>query len=336
MRILRIILISLAALIGLALIASLLTAKEVTTSRSIVINAPQEVVFNTVNNLKSWEDWSPWKEMEPDMQISYGASTVGEGASYSWVGEETGSGTMSIAASNPSESITTLVEFDGQGNADGEWTFEQTPEGTQTTWGFHSKFPVPFNLMLLFMDIEKFVGKDFERGLTLLKEKIESETMNNPTTNGFDIQTVDLPLHHFVGVKETVSMDEMGDHYQTILPKVYEAVQKAGLESAGQPCNLYYTWDEEKGETEMALSIPTKGAAAVDGYTSLEVPQQKALLIEYYGAYEGLKDPHMAIGEYMEANNMEFIAPCIEQYETDPTTEPDTSKWLTRIYYPIK
>ena len=336
MRILRIILISLAALIGLALIASLLTAKEVTTSRSIVINAPQEVVFNTVNNLESWEDWSPWKEMEPDMQISYGASTVGEGASYSWVGEETGSGTMSIAASKSPESITTLVEFDGQGNADGEWSFEQTPEGTKTTWGFHSKFPVPFNLMLLFMDIEKFVGKDFERGLTLLKDKIEAETMNNPTTSGFDIQTVDLPIHHFVAVKETVKMENIGEHYQTNLPKVYQAVQQAGLASAGQPCGLFYTWDEENGETEVAQAIPLKEAATLDGYASLEVPHQKALLIEYYGGYGGSKNAHMAMGEYMQANNLEFVAPCIEQYETDPTTEPDSNKWLTRIYYPIK
>jgi carbon monoxide dehydrogenase subunit G len=148
MRALRILLFSLLALIGIALILSLIAPKEAQTSRSIVIDAPQEAVFNTVNNLKSWEDWSPWKEMDPEMKVSYGEKWEGKGGSYSWVGDVAGKGELTIVESKAPKSIATEIMFDGQGNANGSWDFEQTAEGTKTTWGFHSKFPIPSNSTL--------------------------------------------------------------------------------------------------------------------------------------------------------------------------------------------
>jgi effector-binding domain-containing protein len=40
--------------------------------------------------------------------------------------------------------------------------------------------------------------------------------------------------------------------------------------------------------------------------------------------------------EYMQENNLVSDGPVIEVYVTDPVSEPDTSKWLTQIIYPVK
>ena len=37
----------------------------------------------------------------------------------------------------------------------------------------------------------------------------------------------------------------------------------------------------------------------------------------------------------MEKNNREFKGYVIEQYVTDPMSEPDSTKWLTNIYYHV-
>jgi effector-binding domain-containing protein len=37
--------------------------------------------------------------------------------------------------------------------------------------------------------------------------------------------------------------------------------------------------------------------------------------------------------DYLKANKLKAGAPVIEEYVTDPGTEPDESKWLTKIYY---
>ncbi|RMF69580.1 MAG: polyketide cyclase, partial [Calditrichaeota bacterium] len=40
--------------------------------RSIVINAPASVVFDYVNDLTKWEEWGPWQEEDPTIEITYG------------------------------------------------------------------------------------------------------------------------------------------------------------------------------------------------------------------------------------------------------------------------
>jgi effector-binding domain-containing protein len=63
------------------------------------------------------------------------------------------------------------------------------------------------------------------------------------------------------------------------------------------------------------------------------VPAGKALVIDYYGSYEGIGGAHMAMDEYVKSNNLKQKSPVLEQYITDPETEPDTSKWLTKVIY---
>ena len=45
---------------------------------------------------------------------------------------------------------------------------------TKVTWGFSGENKVPFNIFMLFMNMDKAVGKDFEEGLADLKTHIES------------------------------------------------------------------------------------------------------------------------------------------------------------------
>ena len=55
---------------------------------SKVIKAPVSLVFDKVNEYKTWEKWGPWKQEDPTMVFNYPEKTSGEGASYSWNGEE--------------------------------------------------------------------------------------------------------------------------------------------------------------------------------------------------------------------------------------------------------
>lgn len=338
MKAVKIILLIALALVALVLVLGLIAPKEANVERSIVIDAPQEVVFNTLNDLKTWDSWSPWKEKDPTVNTTYGETTVGVGGSASWVSEESGNGKMEIAESNAPDNLMVKLEFDGQGNADSGWTLEPAEGGTKASWSFHSEFPYPFNIMLLIQNIEGFIQSDYDQGLKLLKNKIESEytPMSNQTIDGFEIQVVDLPLHHFLGIKETITMDKMQEGFGTNLPKVFQAATDNNLEMTGMPCGLYYSWDEANQQTELAYSVPLKEAANVDGFSSFEVPNSKALLIEYYGSYDKLGAAHGAIDKYIKEKGVEVDMPAIEEYVSDPQKEADPSKWLTRIYYPVK
>lgn len=137
--------------------------------RSVVVNAPAEVVFDQVNDLKKNEAWSPWKASDPSIQVSYGAITAGKGASSSWTSKKMGEGSMTIEESVPAQSLTIDLDFKGQGGGKALWSF--TPEGegvkvNEAMVGDLGKNPYK-HLFGLVMD--KMLGKYFENGLASLK-----------------------------------------------------------------------------------------------------------------------------------------------------------------------
>ena len=59
----------------------------------MLIGAPIDKVFNTVNDFNSWCSWSPWLIMEPSVKVDVSENNK----SYSWKGNRTGSGNMKIS-----------------------------------------------------------------------------------------------------------------------------------------------------------------------------------------------------------------------------------------------
>jgi len=51
---------------------------------------------------------------------------------------------------------------------------EVSSDVCKVTWGFSGKNKFPTSIIMLFMNMDKAVGKDFEEGLQDLKEIIES------------------------------------------------------------------------------------------------------------------------------------------------------------------
>jgi len=45
---------------------------------------------------------------------------------------------------------------------------------------------------------------------------------------------------------------------------------------------------------------------------------------------------HMAMEKYINENKLEALTPAVEEYVTDPGSEPDSTKWLTKIVYFVK
>ena len=54
--------------------------------RAASIKAPPEKVFAHINDFNRWSAWSPWEKKDPAMKRTFGAVTVGKGATYAWDG----------------------------------------------------------------------------------------------------------------------------------------------------------------------------------------------------------------------------------------------------------
>ncbi|KAA3636595.1 MAG: hypothetical protein DWQ02_07975 [Bacteroidetes bacterium] len=334
MKILKTIGLILLALIVLILVVALIAPKSVTSKQEVSIDAPVELVFNAVNDLSQWENWSIWKASDSTMVTTLGDNYIGEGGSYSWSGDVVGEGELKILSSTANEAIKTDIKFGPMGGANGHWTFAPAEGGTNVNWDVTSKFGYPFNLMLLFGDWEGMMSEEFNKGLKMLKDHAES--ISSTMSNTMEIKEMNLPTRYYIGIRETVKMEDMAKHYAENLPKVFTAVTKNGLELAGMPSGLYYTWDMENSTTELFQGAPLKEKATIDGFETIELPASKALVLNYYGPYDGLGSAHEALDAYAKEKGLTSLPPAIEEYVTDPGQEPDTSKWLTQVVYYVK
>jgi uncharacterized protein YndB with AHSA1/START domain len=170
--VLKKILLAAAAAIAILVAAIATRPADFEVERSAVVAAPPAVAYAQVADFGRWAPWSPWAKLDPAMETTLGGTAGAPGHSYQWAGnKEVGKGKMTIAAAKPAERIEIDLHFLEPWEAQNLTTFTFAPDGagTRVTWSMsgHSNFAM--KAMTLFMDMDKMVGRDFEKGLAALQ-----------------------------------------------------------------------------------------------------------------------------------------------------------------------
>lgn len=147
-------------------------------SRSALISAPDSVVFARVNDFHQWADWSPWEKLDPDMKKTFEGPSSGMGAVYRWAGnQKIGEGSMAITESRP-DLIKLRLDFLKPFAATNEVEFTFKVEGKQTnvSWSMSGRKNFMFKAVHLFINMDKMIGGEYEKGLATLKSLSEAGT----------------------------------------------------------------------------------------------------------------------------------------------------------------
>lgn len=335
MKALKIIIIVLVVIVGAYSIWMATIDPEYHVKREAVIDAEPSAVYATVSDFTTWKNWSKWHKMDPDMEVTYGDKSAGEGATYSWKGEKAGAGTQTITAAVPNKSMETHIAFEGMGESDGYWKFEPTEDGkTRVIWGFTGESPFFFRVMNLGMD--KMVGRDFEEGLTNLKSIVESQ----PKAPKVEIKEVNMEPVTYYGIKHKVSFDQIQDSkfYAENYEKIGNYLGEDAQNMSMPPFAIFYTWDEKNKMTNVEIAMAaTSEKPGNETVKKSTTKAGKALKAVHVGGYD-TEAEHTALGDYMQSHGytMPEGAGAWEVYVTDPGEEPDTAKWVTEIIYPVE
>ena len=171
------ILIGLAVMVVVFLIFVATRPADFRVTRSATMSAPPAIVFAQVNDLHKWEAWNPWLKLDPSCKMTYEGPPAGTGAGYTWAGNnKVGEGHMTITESRPNDFIRLNLEFlkPFKANNTAEFTFKTEGNQTAVVWSMVGKRNFMFKMVGLFMDTDKMVGGDFERGLADLKSVAET------------------------------------------------------------------------------------------------------------------------------------------------------------------
>ena len=316
-------------LIATLTIIPLFLADNVTISSEKVINAKPATVFQQVNMFKNWKHWSPFED-DSTMIDNYEGPEAGHGAKRIWSGEKAGEGSMTIVKSEPYTLIQNKLEFGPEGaGGTGTWNFEETEEGVKVNWAIHiTDLRYPFERWYGLMS-KSIMTPLMEQGLSTLKSVAEAKP-------AIDIQIVNVDMQPSLSMLDSTNIDGIGKLLERNYGMIMEHIMKKEIPITGFPFAVYYNWDPN-GIIVIRAAIPvaegTKGHKSIEYF---ELPSVKAVYAKHFGSYD-TGDTHYAIDDYMKANKIEGNEQFIwEVYVTDPMTEPDTSKWQTDIYYPLK
>ena len=176
--------IALAALVVVLLIVVALQPAGFRISRSTTILGPPASAFAQVNDLHKMEVWNPWTKIDPAMTKRYEGAPEGVGASYSWIGNsQVGEGRMTITESQPSDLVLIKLEFLKPFTAThtAEFTFRPQGDETVVTWSMIGNKNFMTKAIHLFMNMDKMIGDQFEKGLADMKSIVEAAPTSSPS-----------------------------------------------------------------------------------------------------------------------------------------------------------
>lgn len=145
--------------------------------RRIEIAAPAEAIFPHINDFHLWTAWSPWENVDPDLQRTYSGADSGVGAKYAWLGnKKIGQGNMTILETQTPTYIKIDLQFIKPFKASniGEFTLKEGNGTTIVVWTMSGPSPLISKVMGLFMNMDNMIGSQFELGLQSLKQIAES------------------------------------------------------------------------------------------------------------------------------------------------------------------
>ncbi|MGK0385489.1 MAG: effector-binding domain-containing protein/uncharacterized protein YndB with AHSA1/START domain [Patiriisocius sp.] len=312
-----------------------------------IMNIPASLLYNNVNNYKTWPSWSPWLEKDPDTKRTYSDKTSGEGANFTWDSEnmEVGKGTMETIAVIPNKRIKQQITFSspiGDSKSDVQWDFKptDTPGQTKVIWGMKGEQSLLEKVFMSFMegDLETMVRRDYQKGLAKL------ETTTIATMQKYTI-TVENNITQYGGgyymyASTSCNTQDVGVKMRELMSLVVNYMKTNNIDMAGYPFSIYNQVDETTGTVIFSAAVPVKeniitpsGSPVIAGFMK-PVSAVKTIL---KGNYINLSQAYTKANAFVAKNNYTLhpTANMFEVYPTDPELVPNPANWITEIYLPI-
>jgi len=333
MKAIKVIGIILLILIVLILVIALFLPKDLTVERTVMIKAADKVVFEQVNCMRNWEKWSPWQDSL--MTNSYEGPECGVGAKQIWEHKTMGGGSQTITESTEGKTLKTELDFGKMGKATSSWLFEQAGDSTRVTWGFREPMNYPIGRWASILFVKGVMVKSYDLGLSNLKKLAESLPPPLPGKIG-EVTEKTIKPQHVITVLDTCTMDNIDKKIGQLYGELTDYLKKYNLQMTGMPFAAYPDWDPSK-PIKVEAGFPIVGPIKAFGRIKYKLwPGGKVVMATHTGAYKTVVMTHEAIQHYIQEKGFTPSGTVWETYITDPAKEPDQSKWVTEVYYPVK
>lgn len=149
---------------------------ELAVSKTITVKATPDDVAPYARDLRKWNEWSPWADIDPEVQAAYSDPSDGKGAWYSWEGnDDVGKGKMTVTTDAEGQVVHEVAfERPMEDVAESTIRWKATdPEHTEITWSFRQEAGFGTKLANVLMDIETMLQGDYDKGMVRMQPLVE-------------------------------------------------------------------------------------------------------------------------------------------------------------------
>ncbi len=303
--------------------------------RSTTIEASLDKVFEVVSDYSTWTTWSPWLCAEPTAKVTVSEDSTSVGSTYAWEGEITGAGEMEHLQLEPGVHIEDEIRFlkPWKSVSKVSFDFESAGDGTKITW--HMNGSMPWYMFWMIPMMEPYIGMDYERGLKMLKEWIETGEIQTKT-NIRGVESIG-PLR-VAGVRKTCSFDNIGTSMKEAFEEASGKFEEQSISIEGHGISIYHDMNM-KAKTFDYTSGFVLGDSVGEvpaGLSTWSIPSVQALVTEHHGRYDHLGNAWSAANQHARYKKLkQSKAGAFEIYTNDCDTTPP-AELETIIYLPLK
>ncbi len=303
--------------------------------RSIEINLDSATVFDTIADYGTWTKLSPWLCAEPTANVTISSDGQSIGSVYAWQGEVVGHGEIEHKQLEPGRRIDDEIRFLKPFKSVSQVLFEIEPttNGSKVTW--HMIGSLPWFMFWMTSMMEAWIGMDYERGLKILKELLETGTILSET-NVRGIQSVG-PMR-MAGVRASAHMSNVGPSMHAAVESATKLMQQNNLPTDGQMISVCHHLDMKKQILDFTSGfvIPAATGSLPSGLSEWSLPETKAFCVEHVGSYQNLGNAWSAANQHTRYKKLkQSKAGAFELYINNPENTA-VEDLRTEIYLPLK
>ncbi len=309
---------------------------KVQVSRSITIDRPANKVFQAINSMHHFNQWSPWAQLDPNAKYTFTGPEYGVGSTMSWQGnEEVGSGKQTIIESKPNSMVKAELFFDGQGE-DPSWTTYQIKDlgdATEVSWIFDADFNGNIMGRYFGMMMDGMLGPQYEAGLLKLKNWVEAQPVYD--FSGFSTEQVKAQNVLYVSTSGN-SNEDLGLVIGEAYSKITEFMGANGITFGGKPLAITRSYENNVWQFDAAIPVDLSSIEGETGDIQLgQTYAGKAIKYVQKGSYSQGEASYALMDAYIEEHGFQRNGNPWEVYANDPATVTE-AEILTYIYQPIK
>ena len=303
--------------------------------RSIQIAATPQKVFETVADFGTWTTWSPWLCAEPNATVNVTEDASSVGSIYSWKGEIVGQGEIEHREWQPGRLIDEEIRFVKPFKSKSAVAFEMEPAGNGTKLTWHMRGSLPWFMFWMKSLMQSMIGMDYERGLKMLKEWIETGQVLSKTKI-CGVESVG-PLR-VAGVRKKCALRDVGRSMEAAIAEVKQKLAECNLPTDGEIISVYHDFDMKAQVFDYTAGfvIPATAASVPPELSNWSIPATNALHVGHLGTYDHLGNAWSAANQYARYKKLkQSKAGAFEIYKNDPK-ETAPAELRTEIFLPLK